>query len=50
MWKRWYHVLVEAPDGKQHLIAVEADSAIEARRMVAADWGEEKIREIKTSR
>lgn len=49
MWKRWYHVLVEAPDGKRHLIAIEADSAMEARRQVATDWGNENIREVKTS-
>jgi hypothetical protein len=50
MWKRWYHVLVEAPDGKRHLIAIETTSALEARRLVAADWGEGNIREVKTSR
>lgn len=50
MWKRWYHVLVEAPDGKQHLIAIEAHSAMEARRLVAADWGNESIREVKSTR
>jgi hypothetical protein len=49
MWKRWYHVLVEAPDGKQHRIAIEAISAIEAQRAVASDWGADRIREIKTS-
>jgi hypothetical protein len=50
MWKCWYHVLVEAPDGKRHLIAIEATSAIQARRLVAADWGEQRIREVKGSR
>ncbi len=50
MWKRWYHVLVETPGGKRHLIAIEAASALEARRLVAADWGDERIREVKTSR
>jgi hypothetical protein len=50
MWKRWYHVLVEAPDGKRHQIAIEATSAHEARKIVAADWGDESIREVKSSR
>lgn len=50
MWRRWYHVLVETPNGKHHLIAIEATSAIEARKLVAADWGNESIREVKTSR
>lgn len=50
MWKRWYHVLVEAPDGKRHLIAIEATSAIDARRLIAADWGDNNIREVKSSR
>lgn len=50
MWKRWYHVLVEAPGGKRYLIAIEAISAQEARRLVATDWGDESIREVKSSR
>jgi hypothetical protein len=50
MWKRWYHVLVEAPDGKQHRIAIETTSAIEARQLIAADWGDKSIREVKTVR
>jgi hypothetical protein len=50
MWRRWYHVLVDAPGGKRYLIAIEATSAIEAKRLVAADWGDESIREVKTSR
>ncbi|HSX23328.1 MAG TPA: hypothetical protein VLE97_11195 [Gaiellaceae bacterium] len=50
MWKRWYHVLVEAPDGKRHLIAIEAASAHEAKQLIAADWGEESIREVKSAR
>jgi len=48
MWKRWYHVLVESPAGKRHLIAVEATSALQARRLVAADWGDENVREVKS--
>jgi len=36
--------------GKRYLIAIEATSALEARRLVAADWGEESIREVKSSR
>ena len=50
MWKRWYHVLVEAPDGKRHLIAIEARSANEARQLIAADWGEESVREVTSAR
>jgi len=50
MWKRWYHVLVEAPDGKRHLIAIEATSAIEARQRVAADWGEARVLEVTSTR
>lgn len=49
MWKQWYHVLVEAPDGKRHRIAIEAISAIEARQLIAADWGDKSICEIKTA-
>lgn len=49
MWKRWYQVLVEI-DGKQHLIAIEASSAIEARQIVAADWGDESVRGVKSLR
>jgi hypothetical protein len=49
VWKKWYRVLVEAPDGRKFLIAIEAHSALEARRRVAADWGgEERIREVKS--
>jgi hypothetical protein len=47
MWKRWYHVLVEASDGKRHLIAIESTSALRARQLVAADWGESSVREVK---
>lgn len=50
MWKRWYHVLVEAPDGKRHLIAIEASSAMEARRRVEVDWGESRVLEVTSSR
>lgn len=50
MWKRWYHVLVEAPDGKRHRIAIEALSAIEARLLVAFDWGEKSVLEVKSAR
>jgi hypothetical protein len=49
MWKRWYQVLVEI-DGKRHLIAIEAASAIEARQIVAADWGDESVRGVKSLR
>lgn len=49
MWKRWYHVLVEASDGKRHRIAIETTSAIEARQLIAADWGDKSIREVKTA-
>jgi hypothetical protein len=49
MWKRWYHVLVEAPNGKQYRVAIEATSAIEAQRAAASDWGADRIREVKTS-
>lgn len=48
MWKRWYHVLVEV-DGKRFLVAIEAMSAIEARRLIATDWGDQSIREVKSS-
>jgi hypothetical protein len=48
MWKRWYHVLVEAPDGRRHRIAVEATSAREAFQLVGVDWGEASIREVKS--
>jgi hypothetical protein len=48
MWTRWYHVAVDTPDGKRYLIAIEATSALEARRLVAADWGNENIREVKS--
>lgn len=50
MWKRWYHVLVELPDGKRHLIAIEAVSAYEARQLVAADWGEDNVRSVTSPR
>jgi len=50
VWTRWYHVLVDALDGKRFLIAIEATSALEARRLVAADWGDERVREVKSSR
>jgi len=49
MWKRWYHVLVEH-SGKRHLIAIEASSALEARQLVAADWGDDAVKEVKGSR
>ena len=49
MWKRWYHVLVEIAGGKRHLIAIEATSALQARQLVAADWGEHNVREVKSS-
>lgn len=49
MWKRWYHVAVDTSDGKRYLIAIEATSALEARRLVAADWGDESIREVRSS-
>jgi hypothetical protein len=41
---------VETSDGKRHVIAIEADSAIEARRLVAVDWGDESVREVKSVR
>jgi hypothetical protein len=50
VWRRWYHVLVETPDGKRHLIAVEATSAREARQLVGADWGEDNVREVTSPR
>lgn len=46
MWKRWYHVLVEAPDGKLHRIAIEATSAHEACQLVGRDWGEDSVRGV----
>lgn len=49
MWTRFYHVLVEI-DGRRFLIAIEARSALEARKLVAADWGDENIREVTSSR
>lgn len=49
MWKRWYHVIVEV-DGRCHVIAIEASSAIEARQLVGADWGEGNIRGVKSGR
>jgi len=48
VWKRWYHVLVSVPDGKRFLIAIEASSALEARLLVAADWGDENVREVRS--
>lgn len=48
MWERWYHVGIDAPDGKRHVIAIKATSAFEARRLVAAEWGDESIREVKS--
>jgi hypothetical protein len=51
MWKRWYHVLVETPsDGRRFLIAVEATSALRARQIVAVDWGDQNVREVKSAR
>jgi hypothetical protein len=49
MWRRWYQVIVEI-DGKRHLIAIEAASAIEARQLVATDWGDESVRGVKSLR
>jgi hypothetical protein len=49
MWKRWYHVVVEV-DGRRHRIAIEATSAIEARQRVAADWGDDRVLEIRGAR
>lgn len=43
--KRWYHVLVEV-DGRRSLIAIEATSMEDARSAVAADWGDENIRDV----
>ena len=48
MWPRWYHVSVDMPDGKRHMIAIKATSALEARRLIAADLGDENIREVKS--
>jgi hypothetical protein len=48
MWERWYHVSVEAPDGKRYMIAIKATSALEARRLIAADFGDENIRGVKS--
>lgn len=42
----WYHVLVENSDRKRHLIAIEARTPEEARKLVAVDWGDENIREV----
>jgi hypothetical protein len=50
MWKRWYHVAVNTPDGKRCLIAIEATSALEARHLVATDWGHDNVREVKSAR
>jgi hypothetical protein len=50
MWRRWYHVLVEQPDGKRFLIAIEASSAVEAQRRVAADWEGAIIREVTSTK
>jgi len=47
VWKRWYHVLVEV-DGRRLLIAIEASSAIEARQLVASDWGDDRVRGVKS--
>ena len=49
MWRRWYHVLVETFEGKRHLIAIEATSALQARQLVAADFGEDRVLEVKSS-
>ena len=43
-------MLVEAPGGKRHLIAIEAASALQARQLVASDWGDENVREVKGAR
>ncbi len=47
---RWYHVLVETPDGERSLIAIEATSARDARQAIAADWGAANVREVTRSR
>jgi hypothetical protein len=48
MWERWYHVSIDAPDGKRITIAIKATSALEARRLIAADWGDDNIRGVKS--
>lgn len=50
MWKRWYHVLVEAPDGRRHRLAIAALSAWEALQLAEADWGEGSVREVTSPR
>lgn len=50
VWKRWYHVLVELPGGKRHLLAIEATSALEAQRLAEVDWGAASVREVRGAR
>ena len=50
MWNKWYHVLVEEAGGRRYLIAIEATSALEARLLVEADWGETRVIQVKSAR
>lgn len=50
MWNRWYHVRIWHPNGKHFLIVIEASSAIDAQRLAEADWGKDRVLEVKSSR